>query len=92
MFHKQKKNIHIVLFEEIVKDPESVSKKLFNFLNVDDSFIPDSSKKINVSGTPKGIFGWLVMKGRYYNVIPNIEFSKYLPQVVIKFLFKGSSD
>jgi hypothetical protein len=79
-----------VLFEEIIKYPESVSKKIFNFLNVDDSFIPDFSKIINVSGTPKGIFGWLVMKSRYYNLIPNIEFSKYLPEAIIKFLFTSA--
>ena len=78
------------MFEEIIKDTESVSKKIFNFLNVDDSFVADSSKKINVSGTPKGIFGWIVMKIRYYNLIPNIEFSKYLPQAIIKFLFNSA--
>ena len=85
-----KENIHIVLFEEIIKDPKSVSKKIFEFLNVDSTFIPDSSKQINVSGTPKGIFGWFVMKSRYYNLIPNIEFSKYLPQTIIKFLFNSA--
>ena len=85
-----KENIHIVLFEEIIKDPKSVSKKIFKFLNVDSSFIPDSSKQINVSGTPKGFFGWLVMKGRYYNLIPNIVFSKYVPEAIIKFLFKSA--
>ena len=85
-----KENIHIVLFEEIIKSPEYVSKKIFNFLSVDNSFIPDFSKKINVSGTPKGIFGWIVMKSRYFNLIPNIEFSKYLPQSIIKFLFNSA--
>ena len=85
-----KENIHIVLFEEIIKYPEFVSKKIFNFLNIDDSFTPDVSKKLNVSGTPKGIFGWIVMKSRYYNLIPNIEFSKYLPQAIIKFLFNSA--
>ena len=85
-----KENIHIVLFEEIIKNPETVSKKIFNFLNVTDSFIPDFSKKTNVSGVPKGIFGWIVMKSRYFNLIPNIEFSKYLPQAIIKFLFNSA--
>jgi hypothetical protein len=49
--------------------------------------MPDTSKKTNVSGIPKGIFGWLIMKLKYYNLIPNIQFSKYLPQFIIKIIF-----
>ena len=85
-----KENIHIVLFEDIIKSPESVSKEIFRFLNVDDSFIPDCRRVINVSGEPKGLFGWLVMQMRYYNLMPEIEFSKYLPKIVIKFLFNAA--
>ena len=49
--------------------------------------MPETSQKANVSGTPKGMFGWLIMKLRYYNLIPNIQFSKYLPPFIIKFIF-----
>ena len=30
------------------------------------------------------------MKGRYYNLIPNIVFSKYVPEAIIQFLFKSA--
>ncbi len=85
-----KENIHIILFEDIIKSPEAVSKEIFRFLNIDDSFIPDCSRIMNVSGKPKGLFGWFIMQMRYYNLIPDIEFSKYLPKVVINFLFKAA--
>jgi hypothetical protein len=85
-----KENIKILLFEEVVKNPIKASQEVFEFLNVDYSFIPDTSKKANVSGTPKGLFGWLIMKLRYYNLIPNIQFSNYLPGFIIKFIFNSA--
>ena len=78
------------MFEELVKNPIETSQEIFEFLNVDNTFIPDTSKKANVSGTPKGIFGWLIMKLRYYYLIPNIQFSNYLPAFIIQFLFKSA--
>jgi len=85
-----KENIKILLFEDLVKNPIETSQRIFEFLNVDNTFVPDTSKKANVSGTPKGIFGWLIMKLRYYNLIPNIQFSNYLPAFIIQFLFKSA--
>ena len=85
-----KENIKVLLFEEIVKNPIETSQEIFEFLNIDSSFVPDTSKKANVSGTPKGMFGWLIMKLRYYSLIPNIQFSKYLPQFIIQLLFKSA--
>lgn len=57
---------------------------------MDSSFVPDTSKKANVSGTPKGLFGWFIMKLRFYNLIPNIQFSNYLPGFVIQFIFNAA--
>jgi len=85
-----KENIKIFLFEDLIKNPIEISQKIFKFLNVDSAFIPDTSKKANVSGTPKGIFGWLIMKLRYYYLIPNIQFSNYLPAFIIRFLFTSA--
>ena len=82
-----KENIKILFFEDLVENPIKTSQEIFKFLNVDNTFIPNTSKKANVSGTPKGMFGWLIMKLRYYNLIPNIQFSKYLPQFIIRFIF-----
>jgi len=85
-----KENIKILLFEDLVKNPIKTTQEVFKFLNIDNSFITDTSKKANVSGTPKGLFGFLIMKLRYYNLIPNIQFSNYLPSFVIQFIFNSA--
>ena len=51
-----KENIKVVLFEDLVKNPIRITQEVFKFLNIDNSFIPDTSKKANVSGTPKVLF------------------------------------
>tara|TARA_B100000780_G_scaffold263221_1_gene216969 strand:+ start:826 stop:1728 length:903 start_codon:yes stop_codon:yes gene_type:complete len=85
-----KENIKILLFEDLIKNPVKTTQEVFEFLNIDSSFVPDTSKKANVSGTPKGIFGWLIMKLRYYKLIPNIQFSNYLPGFIIQFIFNSA--
>jgi hypothetical protein len=85
-----KENIKILLFEDLTRDPIKTTQEVFKFLDVDNSFIPDTSKKANVSGTPKGLFGLFIMKLRYYNLIPNIQFSNYLPGFVIQFIFTSA--
>jgi len=85
-----KENIKVLLFEDLIKNPIKTTQEVFKFLNIDNSFIPDTSKKANVSGTPKGIFGWLIMKLRHYNLIPNIQFSNYLPGLIIQFIFNSA--
>jgi len=85
-----KENIKVLLFEDLVINPIETTQEIFEFLNVDSSFVPDTSKKANVSGTPKGLFGWLIMKLRHYSLIPNIQFSNYLPLFMIQFIFKSA--
>ena len=82
-----KKNIKIILFEDLIKNPIEISQEIFKFLDVESSFIPNTKKKANVSGIPKGIIGWIIMKMRYYNLIPKIQFSNYLNDFIIKSLF-----
>jgi hypothetical protein len=49
-----KKNIHIIIYEDIKKNPKKVVKSLYNFLGVKANFIPPSlNKKINPRGIPK---------------------------------------
>ena len=85
--HFPKKNIQIYLFEEFIKNPQKITKEIFKFLEVNDNFIPDTSKKTNVSGTPKGVFGWFIMKLRFYNLLPNFQLSRFLPKFILDFLF-----
>ena len=83
-----KENIKVILFKDLVKNPTKTCKDIFKFLNVDNTFNPKTSNKANVSGNPKGVFGWIIMKLRYYDLIPNIQFSNYIPNFILKFLFK----
>lgn len=84
----KKEQIKVILFEDIIDDPQKITKEVFEFLRVDSSFTPDTSKKANVAGKPKGVAGWIVMKLRKNNLIPNIEFSKYLPEFSVSYILK----
>jgi hypothetical protein len=83
-----KKQIKIILFKDIITKPERTIKEVFKFLEIDNTFKPDISKKANVSGIPKGPLGWVIMKMRKHNLIPNIEFSKILPKLMQKIILK----
>jgi len=81
-----KEQIKIILFEDIIKSPVKITQEVFEFLNVDSSFIPNTSKKANVSGVPKGTLGWIIMKLRKKNLMPNIEFSKIYPEFIVNLI------
>ena len=83
-----KEQIKVILFEDIIKNPKSITQDIFKFLGVDTTFTPNTSKKANVSGKPKGIAGWVIMKMRKKNLIPNIEFRKILPEKIVQFILK----
>ena len=83
-----KEQIKVILFEDIIKNPKGITQEVFEFLGVDSSFIPNTSKKANVSGVPKGYLGWTVMKLRKNNLIPDIEFSKVLPRFLVELILK----
>lgn len=46
-------NIAIYLYDEFKRDALGVLKKMFGFLQVNETFIPEMSRKYNVSGIPK---------------------------------------
>jgi len=48
-----KNQIRIYLYDDLRSDPLSLVKSIFQFLEVDDSFIPDISKEHNVTLIPK---------------------------------------
>ncbi|MCB9136316.1 MAG: sulfotransferase [Anaerolineales bacterium] len=45
--------IRVFLYDEFLSSPEQVLRKIFNFLEVDDTFLPDIRERINVSGVPR---------------------------------------
>lgn len=46
-------NIHIIVLEEFVKDKQKHLKKIYQFLDIDDSFINSFDEEHNVSGVPR---------------------------------------
>lgn len=48
--------VKVFLSEDLRSQPQKVSSELFDFLDVDSQFIPDFSKKENVSSIPKNKF------------------------------------
>ena len=52
------KQIHIIIYEDIKKDPRRVIKEIYRFLNIDESFVPEMlERKVNVARTPR--FVWI---------------------------------
>jgi hypothetical protein len=47
------KNIKVMLYDDLRKDPMSFMAELFDYLDVDSSFLPDMSIRYNVSGKVK---------------------------------------
>lgn len=60
-----KDNIRIYIYDDFKKDGKSVIKDIFRFLDVDDSFEPDSSKIVNESFIPKSRLLYLLLKYRW---------------------------
>lgn len=52
-----KEQIRVYLFDDLKGNGSSLVKNIFSFLEVDDSFSPDTSEKVNVSGVPRSL--WL---------------------------------
>jgi len=84
-----KEHIKIYLFDDIVTNTKETLKDIFNYLEVDEDIEIDISKKVNVSGVPKGIFGFILKKMRYYNLMPKFAMSDYFPKVIMKLIFKS---
>ncbi len=45
--------IKVIIYDDFITNPESVLQNVFQFLQVDEAFVPDSSIKSNSSGIPK---------------------------------------
>lgn len=43
----------LYLFEDLTENPKDLIKDLYRFIGVSDSFVPELSKKHNISGTPR---------------------------------------
>ncbi len=49
-----KKNVHVVIYDDLLANPELVVRRMYNFLGVDNSFVPSViGKRINVTLKPR---------------------------------------
>lgn len=76
--------IKIYLYEELKSNSAGVLKDIFDYLEVDDTFIPNTSVKHNISGIPQNklIQSWLYEK----NIIKKIV-KPFLPEKLRKDIF-----
>jgi len=76
-----KSQIFISLYEDLKSNPHNLLKKIFNFLNVDDEFVPNISIHPNVSGTVRSQFVYKVLNHLFLepNLIKSIS-QKLLPE------------
>lgn len=51
-----KEQIKVFLYEDLSKQPEKVMKELFQFIGVDNAFVPNMEVTYNLSGKPKNGF------------------------------------
>lgn len=49
----ERSSMKILLLEELESNPQRQLKELFRFLEIDEEFVPDTSKRYNVGGVPK---------------------------------------
>lgn len=45
--------IRVFLYDDFKRDPQGVSRSIYRFIGVDESFTPDTTTKHNISGVPK---------------------------------------
>lgn len=67
--------IRVYLYDELRNDPVALTRDLFGFLGVDDTFQPDMSVKFNVTGTIQNPFWrllWMRTRGLRASLLPFI--------------------
>jgi len=70
-----KKQLHVILYDDIKSNPKKVVKELYAFLGVDNSFVPQSlSKTFNTSSTRTSSL--FKLKNRLYHIVRNLPFGK----------------
>jgi Sulfotransferase family len=57
-----RERLGVWLYEDLREDPASVAQSVFRFLEVDDTFAPDTSSKYNPAGVPTSGFARAAMK------------------------------
>jgi hypothetical protein len=83
-----KNQIRVVLYDDLVDDAKGLMKSIFEYLEVDSTFIPDTTPRPNVSGFPKNprfhrFMYRLFMQDNLIKRISRVIFPKALRQKVM---------
>lgn len=64
-----KEQIAVFKYEDFARDPLPIIKNIFQFLEVDDTYSPDTTRRYNISGKPKSklLQRWLTRPSRFKN-------------------------
>jgi hypothetical protein len=49
----EREQVRVYLYEDLKEDPVGMMQSIFRFLEVDDAFVPDISRRLNVSAIPR---------------------------------------
>lgn len=58
----ERERVGVWLYEDLRRDPAEVAQSIFRFLEVDNTFVPDTSSKHNPSGVPKSSIARTMIK------------------------------
>ena len=82
--HKQ---IKVVLFDDIKSDPRSVMRELFQFIDVDDNFLPTSFEIKNKGGMPKNP-GFYTSLTKIKKILKPVISSSQILEPIFKMMWK----
>ena len=85
-----REQIKVYLYEDFISNPASLLQDIFRFLGVDETFVPNLSRKHNVSGIPRNVFldQFLIRDTRPKRILTRLLPSKRLRQPLKNQLMK----
>ena len=87
-----KNNVKIIFTEDMKKNGLQVIKELYEFIGVDGSFNPDTSKKYNEVYTPKyKNFTWLLNKTGIRPLMKKLS-PRMIKNIFVKIFYKGKGE
>ncbi len=87
-----KDNVKIIFTEDMKKNGQQVIKELYEFIDVDSNFTPDTSKQYNEVFTPKyKNFTWLLNKTGIRPLMKKLS-PKFIKNLFVKIFYKGKGE
>jgi hypothetical protein len=89
--HFSRENVHIVLYEEFQEQQAKVMSRIFEFIGVDPTFLPDTSERYHVPHVPRSLrFGYFLKKHKVWQRAAGMKPSRFR-SFVKKFVVRKST-